>query len=38
VRLMNFICAIFSLLVSFCFSVQVSQPYKSDGIAEILYN
>jgi len=37
VRLMNFISAVFSLLTSLCFNVQMSQPYKSDGPAKILY-
>jgi len=36
VRHMNFICAVFSLLVSLCFSVLISQSYESDGVAKIL--
>jgi hypothetical protein len=33
---MTFISAVFSLLISLCFSVRISQPYKSDGIAKLL--
>jgi len=33
VRLMNFISAAFSLLISLCFKVQISQPDNSDVIA-----
>jgi hypothetical protein len=35
VRLMNFISAVFNLVTSLCFSVQISQPYKSDRIAKL---
>jgi hypothetical protein len=37
VLLMNFAPPVFSLLTSLCFNVQISQPYKSDGIAKIFY-
>jgi hypothetical protein len=33
----NFISAVFSLLISRYFKVQISRPYKSDGIAKILH-
>jgi len=33
---MNFIFAVFNLLISLCFNVHNSQPCKSDGAAEIL--
>jgi hypothetical protein len=36
-RLMNFISAVFSLLISLCFTVQISQLYKGDRMAQILY-
>jgi hypothetical protein len=32
-HLMNFISAAFSLLITHCFNVQISQPYKNNGIA-----
>jgi hypothetical protein len=38
VCLMNSISNLFRLHTSFCFNVQISQPYKSDGIAKILYS
>jgi len=38
VRLVNFISAVFSLLISLCFYVQVSQPYKRHGVARKHYN
>jgi hypothetical protein len=34
VRLMNFI---FSLLISLCFKVKISQSYKGDGVAEFSF-
>jgi len=37
VRLMNFISAVFSLLMSLLFIVQSLHPYKGDGVAKILY-
>jgi hypothetical protein len=37
VCLMNFISAVFSLLIPLRLSVQTSQPYKSHGITKILY-
>jgi hypothetical protein len=37
VHLMNFISAVFSLLISLCFNVQISQPYKSYGTDKTLY-
>jgi hypothetical protein len=35
--LMNFISAVFSLLVVTFFSAHISQPCKSDGLAKISY-
>jgi hypothetical protein len=32
VRLMNLISAVFNLFTSLCFSVRISQPYKSNWI------
>jgi hypothetical protein len=37
VRLMNFVSAVFSLLISLCFSVKLSQLYNSDGMVHTLY-
>jgi len=36
VRVLNFISAVFSLLISLYFNVQISQPYRIDGVAKIL--
>jgi hypothetical protein len=38
VRLINFVSAVFSILISLSFNAQISQPYKSDGMVKILYN
>jgi hypothetical protein len=35
VRLMNFISTVFSLLISLCSSVRISQPYRIDGRSKI---
>jgi len=35
---MNLICVVFILLLSLCFSVQISQPYKIDGMTKVLYS
>jgi hypothetical protein len=32
---MNVICPVFSILMSVCINIQISQPYKSDGLAKI---
>jgi hypothetical protein len=34
---MNFISGVFSLLISLGFSVHISQPYESDGIAKHVF-
>jgi hypothetical protein len=38
VRLINFVSSVFRLLLSICFSVQISQLYKSNGIPQMLHN
>jgi hypothetical protein len=37
VGVMNFISAVFTLLISLCFNVHISQPYENDAMAKILY-
>jgi hypothetical protein len=37
VHFMTFTSVVFSPLTVLCFNVQISQPYKSDGIAKILH-